>query len=96
MAQQENNKKVRESKSFWDCKNGLYAGGCRCRVLGGDSICLLELNDDEYVRILKKTISTMNKRELAEMATSSAKGVERLAGPLPGARRTEYDRRRNH
>ena len=54
MAQQENNKKVRESKSFWDCKNGLYAGGCRCRVLGGDNICLLELNDDDICPYFEK------------------------------------------
>lgn len=55
MDQQENNKKkVRETKSFWDCKNGLYAGGCRCRVLGGDNICLLELNDDNICPYFEK------------------------------------------
>nr|DAH69493.1 MAG TPA: hypothetical protein [Caudoviricetes sp.] len=54
MALQENNKKVRESKSFWNCKNGFFAGGCRCRVLGGDNICLLELNEDDICPYFEK------------------------------------------
>lgn len=56
MAQQEN-KKVQESKSFWNCKNGFFAGGCRCRVLGGDNICLLELNDNDICPYYEKESS---------------------------------------
>ena len=44
---------------------------------------------------MKDTIIVIRKLIETE-ATSSAKGVERLAGPLSGARRTEYDHRRNY
>ena len=44
---------------------------------------------------MKDTIIVIRKLTATEV-TSSAKGVERLAVPLSGVERTEYDRRRNH
>lgn len=35
-----------QTKSFYTCKNALFAGGCRCKVLGGDNECLLEKNQE--------------------------------------------------
>ncbi len=45
-----------KEKSFWDCEHGYYAGGCRCRKLGGDNICLLELNNDNLCPYYEETI----------------------------------------
>ena len=35
-----------QTKSFYTCKNALFAGGCRCKVLGGANECLLEKNQE--------------------------------------------------
>lgn len=39
--------KTKEMKAkepdFWTCKYGYFAGGCRCRLRGGDNLCNVEL-----------------------------------------------------
>lgn len=34
-----------QEHNFWTCKFGMYAGGCRCRIRGGDNECYLEKED---------------------------------------------------
>ena len=35
-------KKQKKEPSFWDCKYGIFAGGCRCKLRDGDNECMVE------------------------------------------------------
>lgn len=34
-----------QERSFWTCKFGMFASGCRCKLRTGDNECYLEKED---------------------------------------------------